>query len=201
MKKYYVLTDIHGFYKEMIEALGKENFDISNDNHILVSCGDIFDRGRDPIKCLEFVNSLPENRKVLIRGNHEDLIEDCLNRNEFLHHDYHNGTVETVVALGNMVGSSDDALSVFANAKRNPLLAKYLGTLVDYAEIGNYIFVPGWIPCFRNDDNKFHARNVTYIYDPNWRTGSFPPRRRTSALRRCTTAASRKWLRCWKRNG
>ena len=74
IKKYFVVTDVHGFYDEMRAALDRAGFDLTNPNHILVSLGDLLDRGRQPKECLEFVLGIPENRRILIRGNHEDLM-------------------------------------------------------------------------------------------------------------------------------
>ena len=68
MKKYFVVADVHGFYTEMIEAINKEGFDIENPDHIFVSLGDLLDRGQEAEKCLDFVNSLPKDRKILIIG-------------------------------------------------------------------------------------------------------------------------------------
>ena len=64
----------------MIDALNNSGFDRNNCEHIFVSLGDLLDRGPDPIKCLEFVNSLPEDRRILVRGNHEDLMEEMIAR-------------------------------------------------------------------------------------------------------------------------
>ena len=48
MKKYFVVSDVHGFYDEMKKALDNAGFDIANPDHIFVSCGDLLDRGRQP---------------------------------------------------------------------------------------------------------------------------------------------------------
>ena len=42
MKKYFVTSDIHGFYDEFMASLDRAGFDIINPDHILVICGDIF---------------------------------------------------------------------------------------------------------------------------------------------------------------
>ena len=47
MKKYFVCSDIHGFYKEWMSSLDEVGFDINNNEHILIVLGDIFDRGRE----------------------------------------------------------------------------------------------------------------------------------------------------------
>lgn len=174
MKKYFVVADIHSFYDEFMKALNDAGFDINNEDHILISCGDLLDRGSMPLNCLKFVNSLPDERKILVRGNHEDLLEECLARRECLSHDYHNGTALTIADLAyvwvDLGGKSED---MFKRAKNNPELKKYLKSLVDYAEVGNYIFVHGWIPCNRDDPNPYHARNIKYSFDENWKDGDW----------------------------
>ena len=47
MKQFYILSDVHGFHDEMRLALDNAGFDISNENHVFVSLGDLLDRGPD----------------------------------------------------------------------------------------------------------------------------------------------------------
>ena len=44
-KKFFVVADVHSFYDEMKQELDTAGFDINNPDHILVSCGDVLDRG------------------------------------------------------------------------------------------------------------------------------------------------------------
>ena len=53
--KYYVVSDVHGFYTEMIDALDKKGFFKDNSPHTLVVCGDMMDRGPESIKMQEFM--------------------------------------------------------------------------------------------------------------------------------------------------
>ena len=87
--KYFVITDIHSFYYEMISALEKSGFEYNNPNHVLISCGDLLDRGNNTIDVLRYINGLPKERKILVKGNHEELLTECLNRKEFYQHDFH----------------------------------------------------------------------------------------------------------------
>ena len=73
---YYIVADVHGFFDILKEALDNAGFDKNNPGHIFVSLGDLLDRGKQPRECLQFVNSL--ERKILIRGNHEDLMEEMI---------------------------------------------------------------------------------------------------------------------------
>lgn len=160
MKKYFVVSDVHSCYEPFINALSKSGFDANNPEHILISCGDLLDRGDDTIKVLEYVLSLPEDRTILIKGNHEYLLEDALRRLFFYGHDFTNGTVKTCIALSNLnVSENHKQLNLLVpiitlNAKNNNLLKQYFSRLVHYAEFENHVFVHGWLhPEFRNADD------------------------------------------------
>ena len=142
MKKYFIFTDIHGFYDLLKAKLDEVGFDINNENHIFVSAGDLFDRGDKPFDCVKFVNDLPENRKILIRGNHEDLMEEAIERGYFMNHDQSNGTILTAMRLTKSM-DYEECLSRMIN---QPQYQTYIKSLVDYAEINNYIIVHGWVP-------------------------------------------------------
>lgn len=157
--KYFIVTDIHGFYNEMIDSLKECGFDSKNPNHTFVSLGDLLDRGDQPLECLNFVNSL--ERKILIRGNHEDLMEEALARGEFLMHDIHNGTFATAVLLSN----STQLFDIIDKMEHNKPYNDYIASTVDYAEVGRVVFVHGWIPA----NQKFSGG---YTYLPNWRDAS-----------------------------
>ena len=69
MKTMFCLSDVHGFFDEMIKALDDAGFDKENNSHIFVHCGDLLDRGEKPLECLKFVNSyskLAKDATVLI---------------------------------------------------------------------------------------------------------------------------------------
>ena len=72
MKKIFVIADIHGCYDEMIKALEKAGFDENNDEHLLVTAGDMFDRGTKSVAIFEYLYPLCESgRAVCVRGNHD----------------------------------------------------------------------------------------------------------------------------------
>lgn len=150
--KYFVVSDVHGFFDEFMDALLKAGYDREDKNHCLVVLGDLLDRGRKPLACLEFVNCIPPERKILIRGNHEDLMDEMLTRGEYLSHDIHNGTLQTVADLFKSV----EVPRTFYQMKRYEPWIKYKESLVDYAEVGDYIFVHGWVPTWR--ENRFSKK-------------------------------------------
>lgn len=155
MKKYFIMSDIHSFYDEMQKALKKQSFDISNPNHILIICGDLFDRGSKSKEVLQFVQSLGD-RFIYIRGNHEDLLMDCLQeiasgRTVSPHH-YSNGTVRTIAQFCDLPESSllwvrrEDSINYLIYEKMKPIINWINEKSIDYIEIDNNIFVHGWIP-------------------------------------------------------
>ena len=92
---YYFVSDIHSFYTPLMTTLNKKGFDINNQDHMLVVLGDVFDRGFETLEVYNFLKSIPEDRLILIKGNHEYLYEKLLNKNFPEGYDFSNGTVRT----------------------------------------------------------------------------------------------------------
>jgi len=165
MNTFFVVSDIHGFYKEMREALDEAGFDPNNENHWLISCGDNWDRGPNPLEVMKYLRTLP--RKILIRGNHEDLFEECCERGEAWSYDYSNGTVQTINELGNAGEGYTFAECCDRALARTHV---FLDSMVDYFETQNHIFVHAFVP-LNNDDGlpKQYIRNRKLSKMENWR--------------------------------
>jgi len=156
--KYFIVADVHGFYNEMVRALVKEGFDKNNPNHTFVSLGDLLDRGEQPKECLEFVNNL--ERKILIIGNHELLMDEMAERGYPKDYDFKNGTFNTARIITN--AKPDEICS---SMKDNELYQTYRKECKFYHEVGDHIFVHGWIPCIYA--GKYSITPVAYKKD--WR--------------------------------
>lgn len=140
--KYFIVADVHSFYDEMLVALNETGFNKDDSNHCFVSLGDLFDRGPKSKDCLNFVLSLNPQRRIFIRGNHEDLIQDAMDRGYLTDIDYSNGTAKTVLQLGD----TNIKYSLLTNLKRSRKFKRYLNECVNYYETQDAIFVHGWIP-------------------------------------------------------
>lgn len=167
MKTYFVSSDIHGFYTEWMDALKNEGFDINNDDHHIIVCGDLLDRGKEAKEVIDFVwDMLNKNRIRLVKGNHESLFQQMCRKVYYGYHDLTNGTVDTLLQLQTKE-NEDPSLYDFFN------LIKYydnrwdtiMDKMEDYIEIGDFIFVHGWIPVGEND-------NLECIYREDWRDAS-----------------------------
>lgn len=140
MPKIFCVSDIHSYCDKFLEALLAAGFDRDNEDHWLICCGDYFDRGDKPAEVMEYLSGLP--RKVLIRGNHEDLLETCCARRYAFFHDYTNGTASTIFKLGDSADFKESCDSCIARVQ------PFLENLVDFFETKKYVFVHGWIPAW-----------------------------------------------------
>lgn len=135
MKKYFVFSDVHGFYDELIRDLHAAGFDANNNKHIIVSCGDNFDRGPQSYEMFEFLNNFPEDRKYLVKGNHEYLLEDLAERNEIAPNDIVNGTADTWVDF-----------KMKLNDEHIKKVIRFTKNMLNFFEVANHVFCHGFIP-------------------------------------------------------
>ena len=177
MKLYFTSSDIHSFYSEWMDALHNKGFDLTNHDHCVIICGDLLDRGLESNKCYEFVKTLAEQgRLVYVRGNHEDLLFEavrCIDKRKHLgRHHLSNGTLQTIV---DMMGTNIyDLLGYTFDWKKwdeliNDTLLPFISTnCVDYFELGDTIFVHGWVPTAEVSDT-----DRTLAVHDNWREGNW----------------------------
>ena len=100
--RYYVVSDVHGFYAPLIQALTDAGFFDDAEPHKLIVLGDLMDRGREAVKTQEFIlKQMEKDAVILIRGNHEDLYEDLVTQDCGIPYDFHlsNGTYDTALQL------------------------------------------------------------------------------------------------------
>lgn len=167
--RYYVVSDVHGFFSEMKAALEEKGFFEDKEPHKLVVCGDLFDRGTEALELEEFILDLiSKDEVILVRGNHEDLLMDLLhgwsNRSYFQMHHSSNGTLDTVCQLTNstmdeIYYNPDD---VARKLIRNESIRTIIPRMVDYFETERYVFVHGWVPCTQVYDK---AKLIGYEVD------------------------------------
>lgn len=194
-KTYFAVSDIHSFYDPLKEALDEAGYDPSNENHVLIVCGDVFDRGNQTLEVLDFLKSIPKKRRILIRGNHERLLRYCYLEGEYQSYDFSNGTVRTMCQLAGtdpdwrekyyqeMIFDTkldDDQKSklYLEEWERNyekPFRSRKIKKVIDWMwsdewrdfyEVGDYIFVHAWLPLKKVLDDYGDERMT---FDPDWR--------------------------------
>lgn len=174
--KFYCIADTHGFLKETKQALSDAGYFTDKDPHKLIILGDILDRGKETKEMVEFVlEEMDKGGVILIKGNHEDLLLDLINRfpywmNQgiFRTHHYRNGTYKTACDLANMDIFSPGwrHYELVDKLKEHPFITKVIPSMQDFFETKNYLFVHGWVPVeFVNDK---YVIEENFRTSPNW---------------------------------
>ena len=177
-----VISDVHGMYDKMVAALEAAHFNPATDR--IVVAGDICDRGRDTLKCMDYINHCP-NRIVLL-GNHDvDMIENLTGVRMDNWADKHNGRMNTVLSFVDALrdwsnGGTIDGYapsyygmwSLFSMVRNRPELAEARKIIQTYYEnVGiafetrNYVITHAWLPYTEVN----HLFDITEVM-PDWRT-------------------------------
>lgn len=143
-RKLFVVSDVHGHFSALMEALYDAGFDRTNEDHIFVSCGDLFDRGSENVKVYDFVRSL--ERKILLRGNHEDMLREVLAGGKLTNDAKSNSTDITVIDLlcADAIEENENISPKYA--KKSAELVDFIDSMLNFYEEGKYIFTHGWLP-------------------------------------------------------
>lgn len=165
--RYYVISDVHGYYTQMKSALEKAGFFSDTTPHKLIMLGDLFDRGHEAKQLQQFIlEQMEQDKIILIRGNHEDLFVELVTTDAGMPYSYHksNGTYDTALQL---TGFDPVMASIrhydFADAaKDTPFYKEIIPAMLDYFETEHYVFTHGWIPSIPN-------RDKSYSYISSWR--------------------------------
>ncbi|MEQ9720421.1 metallophosphoesterase [Yersinia alsatica] len=77
-RRIFIVGDIHGCYKKLMDALDRVQFERATD--LVVSVGDLADRGSQNLECYELLNAYWFRA---VRGNHEQMAIDVVAGGEF----------------------------------------------------------------------------------------------------------------------
>ena len=198
MKKYFIVSDIHSFYTPFIIELvdnERSGFDINNPNHILVVLGDVFDRGFETIELYNFLMKIPKERRIMIRGNHEQLYIELLSKEFPDGYDFSNGTVRTFCQIagydekmldrkywyvksiveGRKINVPQMIQSTWLrirSAVKQSEITEWIKSdeWVNYFELKDYICVHSWIPTQQRLVDNYYVEEIGYRDD--WRNAT-----------------------------
>lgn len=172
--KYFVVSDIHSCFSELKKSLDKVKFDRNNPEHMLIVCGDIFDRGEEAVETFNFLYSLNKKNCILIKGNHEELYLNLLEKDFPENHDFSNGTVETFCQIANVNpdlmnirkvikeeitknGAEDCDLVEILNKSNNKMFARWKEILeiVKKSKVTKWLKSSRWIDYYELDKYIF----------------------------------------------
>ena len=166
--RYFCVSDIHSDYTDLKLALKKAGFDKKNKNHTLIVLGDCFDRFSETVELYNFLSSIPKKRCILIRGNHEYLFRDLLNKSVPDAHDLSNHTVDTFCHIAHIdiddLHCGNVSWKEITDSVKSSKIWAWLNSKqwVNYFELGPYIFTHSFIPVRIQEKYK----QVLSIYSP-----------------------------------
>ena len=180
--KYFIISDIHSFYSLTIKALKDKGYDEDNPNHMLIICGDIFDRGDESYEMFMWLKKLKmKNKVILIKGNHEDLLIDLYNRKNIQSNDIHNKTVKTMVDIYNKIKKTNygiydlifnyNILYEVLKLLEDIGLIDFIKDFINFYVINSYIFVHGFLPTYVEMNPDVNNPFIESI-KKNWRQAS-----------------------------
>ena len=164
-KKMFIISDVHGYYDEMIKALEEAGYDENNSEHKLICLGDIFDRGAQSLAVYEYLKRLSdENKAIVLLGNHSLFLIQFLQGSYSPFNYLHNGLNETIADFWHRTAPFESWCMLEGNCEMNqinyakwvdicrkdineeyPELLPWLKSLPKYFETKNYIMVHGAI--------------------------------------------------------
>lgn len=170
--KYFFVSDIHGEYDKLLEALAKADFNMETDT--LISLGDPFDRGPQSKKVLQYLINLPH--KILVWGNHDLRLQTLIRGRDAPDWcDYSNGVPATLQDFTGQapIENLEDLLYMcnYNMSCRDVMgdLGKYFRTCVYAVEFKDLIACHGWLPYRETYEASYTGPMKKIILRENWR--------------------------------
>jgi UDP-2,3-diacylglucosamine pyrophosphatase LpxH len=165
--KNFVVSDMHDHYDLLMEALNRNGFDMNNENHRLIVCGDAFYSGLQPGELFVFLRELSEKRRlVFIYGNHDVELLDNLKAEHFTRPANRRCAELIVQHLTQRTGLTDCEL-VFECERLGVI--RFLSEIpVWYYENEDYVFTHGFIPI----EKKAYRPDWRNATEREWRTAA-----------------------------
>ncbi len=114
----FVMGDIHGAYKALLQCLERSSFDYDNDR--LIQLGDIVDGHAEVYECVEELLKL--KNLVAIKGNHDDWFDNFIN-SDFHPCHWNQGGKGTLISYLDHAGKNEKFF-VVGNSYKTSLEAK-----------------------------------------------------------------------------
>lgn len=144
-RRLFVVSDIHGHYTLLKQALDGAGFDENDPAHLFVCCGDLFDRGSENRKVYDYVCRL--KHKILILGNHDERLAKVLEEKRTGPYDEKNGGARTLEEFfGPYAVDACGRLRLPPDGTLADDLRRLLDSMLDYYETEHYVFTHGWLP-------------------------------------------------------
>ena len=170
--KIFAISDMHSYLTPTLEALKDAGWDENNPEHIIVVCGDALDRGNETAEMVEWlVDLINKGKLIYVKGNHDLLMQQMIDRGYSEWHDKQNGTQKSYYQLLNahadmMDGRKPDEI---VREVLKPLYDK----MVNYFETKRFVFCHSWVAVSVEDNMPYHYRKGRkLVKKEDWRNGT-----------------------------
>jgi serine/threonine protein phosphatase 1 len=164
----YVIGDVHGRSNLLDQLLRDIPWNLEQDKIIFL--GDLVDRGHDAPGVIERVMRLSQKNPnvIILRGNHEQMLLDCLDYGDLQWLIPENGGLATLTSYGFDLAELQDVSDI----KIPPEHVEFLRTLPYFHEDGEAIYVhaglvPGEHPSETDSDVLMWTRDFDFFRDYN----------------------------------
>ena len=152
----FVVSDVHDHYALLREALERNGFELDNEDHRLIVCGDAFYSGPQPGELFVFLRELFEKgRLIFIYGNHDVELLDNLRAHRFGRPANRRCAELIVQYVSKKIGLDDDEL--ICECEKIGFTDFLANAPVWYYENDDHVFTHGFIPTEKR------------AYRPDWR--------------------------------
>lgn len=175
-EKVFVVGDIHGEKKMMEEILNYWD----EEEERLVFLGDLADRGSHSKDTIELTyNLVCQKEAIVVKGNHDDMLEKYLKDPlEHHHHYYINGGEKTLRSLlGNKLSKRNHLKNAKKVKKNYPWLLPFLKSLRYFYEWEDFLFVHAGVDLTLDDWKNSTKRDFIWI-----REGFFDQKNTTNKM-------------------
>lgn len=161
--KYFVFSDCHGNYTALINGLDEAGYNPNDPNHTLLGLGDYFGRAQINESDSRFIfnyfkSPIHANAPILLKGNHELILENMILRKYPTYTDICNGEHNTIASIAQVEFEKalyDPSIFLLDSIKEFDYWLRHLPYCL---ETDNHCFTHSWLPQNYNeaDEEEWH---------------------------------------------
>ncbi len=169
MQEVFIVSDVHGHYHVLKDALKEAGFDEEEPSHHLLSLGDHFDRGVENKEVYRYFKRLADEKKATcLLGNHDLFLLEFLEGDDrgALFNVAHNGLKETLESFSGIPFENEASLKAMRKRieKRFPELHEWLKHLPVLIERDDYIFLHGGVDGSDPEWRRTDTHSIVWNY-------------------------------------
>ena len=149
--KYFVFSDCHGDYIALLTGLNDAHYNPQDPTHQIIGLGDYFGRAEretsDSLNVWRYLTSfIHVNPPILLKGNHELILENMIKRRYPIYTDISNGEHKTIASISGLPLSEVVYSPAAFNTEEVKKFYDWLKGLPYYYETKLSTFTHAWLP-------------------------------------------------------